>query len=132
MEIDSVLLQQVEELSCGETVHLHANLSGAYRFSIDEFQRTGDEAYRLIAGSTFGTAHLARQTASKTRVADQVGIGYFSHPIRQGARIVEKQNRLHPKRVTKGNNFSARTALNCTFKRIGEPPAEPLFKPFSE
>jgi len=77
MEIDSVLLQQVEELSCGETVHLHANLSGAYRFSIDEFQRTGDEAYRLIAGSTFGTARLARQTAPKTR-ADQVGIGYFS------------------------------------------------------
>ena len=49
MEIDSVLLQQVEELSCGETVHLHANLSSAYRSSIDEFLRTGDDAYRLIA-----------------------------------------------------------------------------------
>ena len=35
-------------------------------------------------------------------------------------------------RVTKGNNFSATTALNCTFKRIGESPAEPLFKPLSE
>jgi hypothetical protein len=34
--------------------------------------------------------------------------------------------------VTKGNKFPARTALNCTFERIGESPAEPLFKPFQE
>jgi hypothetical protein len=90
---------------------------------------TRADAYRLIAEK----AHLelripARQTAPRTRVADQVGIRLFQClPLRQ-----LPGHRLHLRRVTKGNNFSARIALNCTFKGIGEPPAEPLFKPFPE
>lgn len=49
MKLDCVLIQQVEELTDGQTVHLHANLAGAYRTAIEEFNRTGDDAYRLIA-----------------------------------------------------------------------------------
>lgn len=49
MELDCVLIQQVEELADGQTVHLHANLAGAYQTAIEEFNRTGDDAYRLIA-----------------------------------------------------------------------------------
>lgn len=49
MELDCVLIQQVEKLSDGQAVHLHANLAGAYRTAIEEFNRTGDDTYRLIA-----------------------------------------------------------------------------------
>jgi len=50
MELDRVLLQQVEELCSGESVHLHANLAGAYRSAFEEYRRTGDEDYLAIAG----------------------------------------------------------------------------------
>ena len=49
MEVDSVLLQHVEELCSGEIVHFRANLSGAYRPSLEEFECIGDGTYRLTA-----------------------------------------------------------------------------------
>jgi hypothetical protein len=49
MEVDSVLLQQVEELCSRETVHFRANFFGAYRSSLEEFECTRDDTYRLIA-----------------------------------------------------------------------------------
>lgn len=47
--IDQILLQQVEELCSGENVHLHANLAGAYRSAVEQYRKTGDEEYRVIA-----------------------------------------------------------------------------------
>ena len=132
MEIESVLLQQVEESAVRPFIF--TPISPVPTSPRLKFRRTRDDAYRLIAEK----AHLelripARQTAPRTRVADQVGIRLFQClPLRQVARTVENQNRLHLKRVTKGNTFFAGTALNCTFERIGESPAEPLFKPFPE
>lgn len=49
MEIDHILLQQVEEICGGEHVHLNANLVGAYRGAVDEYNRTGEENYLHVA-----------------------------------------------------------------------------------
>ena|GEM_PF-2132404 len=49
LQLDRVLLQQVEEICSGESVHLHANLVGAYRSALAEYQNSGDERYRVIA-----------------------------------------------------------------------------------
>jgi hypothetical protein len=57
MEIESVLLQQVEELSCGETVHLHADLYGAYLSSIEVPAHARRRMSTDCRESTFGTAY---------------------------------------------------------------------------
>ncbi|CAN5733340.1 hypothetical protein BH09VER1_BH09VER1_39560 [soil metagenome] len=49
MDMDYVLLQQLDELSNGQTVHKRANLSAAYRGAIAEYQRTGDEEFKNLA-----------------------------------------------------------------------------------
>jgi len=49
LQLDRILLQQVEEICSGESVHLHANLAGAYRSALAEYQNTGDERYRVLA-----------------------------------------------------------------------------------
>lgn len=46
---DEVLIQRVEELLCGETCYLGANLIGAYRSAIAELSRTGDCDFGEIA-----------------------------------------------------------------------------------
>lgn len=48
-QIDTVLLQQIEELCSGETSHLQANLTGAYRTAVEQYKATGDEEYRSLA-----------------------------------------------------------------------------------
>ena len=49
LETDFVLLQQLEELGTGQTVHRQANLSAAYQSAMNEYKRTGDDAFRQIA-----------------------------------------------------------------------------------
>lgn len=49
LQLDRVLLQQVEEICDGESVHLHANLAGAYRAALAEYQNSGDERYQALA-----------------------------------------------------------------------------------
>ncbi len=49
MHMDLLLIQQLEELCDGESVHLHANLVGAYRSAVTELASTGDEEYRPVA-----------------------------------------------------------------------------------
>lgn len=49
MDMDFVLLQQLEELSNGQSVHKRANLSAAYRSAVEAYGRTGDEEFRNIA-----------------------------------------------------------------------------------
>lgn len=49
MRTDDVLIQQVEELLCGETCHFGANLIGAYRSAAREALETGDGEYDDIA-----------------------------------------------------------------------------------
>ncbi len=48
-QTDEVLIQRVEELLCGETCHLGANLIGAYRSATAEVSRTGDCDFGDIA-----------------------------------------------------------------------------------
>ena len=43
--VDLHLIQQVEELSSGETAHLAANLLGAYRTACREYENSGDPDY---------------------------------------------------------------------------------------
>lgn len=50
---DYVLLQQTEELSSGENIHLHANLAGTYRAAIEQYRLTGDKEYREIAEDAY-------------------------------------------------------------------------------
>lgn len=52
-EVDTVLLQQVEELGSGETTHLRANLAGAYRTAVEQYRLTGDEEYRRVAEEAY-------------------------------------------------------------------------------
>ena len=52
-EIDTVLLQQIEELCSGETSHLRANLAGAYRAAVEQYRTTGDEEYRAVAEDAY-------------------------------------------------------------------------------
>ncbi len=42
-------MQQVEELTSGESVHISANLLGAYRAAYKGYAETCDEEYFLIA-----------------------------------------------------------------------------------
>lgn len=52
-QLDEVLIQQIEELCCGESVHLRANLVGAYRSAVEEYLRTGDQGYKSIAEEAY-------------------------------------------------------------------------------
>jgi len=78
MEVDSVLLQHVEELCSGEIVHFRANLSGVYRSSLEEFECIGGYLPVDCGGSSSGVVNSARQEASKARVAAQVGVAISS------------------------------------------------------
>lgn len=49
MDMDFVLLQQLEELSNGQSVHKRANLSAAYRSAVEAYERTGDEEFKTLA-----------------------------------------------------------------------------------
>lgn len=48
MKIDNILIQQIEELSCGETCHQVANLIGAYRSAAHEDLKSSDCEYQKI------------------------------------------------------------------------------------
>jgi len=52
-QIDHVLLQQVEELCSGESVHLHANLATAYRSAVEQYRLTGDKEFQAIAEDAY-------------------------------------------------------------------------------
>lgn len=52
-QIDLILLQQIEELCSGETIHLRANLIGAYRSAVEQYRITGDEEFRTIAEDAY-------------------------------------------------------------------------------
>lgn len=52
-QIDHVLLQQVEELCSGESVHLHANLAAAYRSAVEQYRLTDDEEFQAIAADAY-------------------------------------------------------------------------------
>ncbi len=49
VEIDRLLIQQLEELCDGETVHLRANLVGTYRIAVNQYTASGNGEYRELA-----------------------------------------------------------------------------------
>ena len=48
MKTDEILIQQIAELSCGESCHKAANLVGAYRSAAHEHQNSNEGEYREI------------------------------------------------------------------------------------
>jgi hypothetical protein len=65
MEVDSVLLQHVEELCSGEIVHFLANLSGVYRSSLEEFECIGGYLPVDCGGSSSGVVILLAKRRQK-------------------------------------------------------------------
>lgn len=48
MKADEILIQQIEEVSNGESCHAAANLVGAYRSAAREYQDSNDAEYREV------------------------------------------------------------------------------------
>ena len=95
------------------------------------FGTTNEPIERGLMAS-FSPPHSARHTRTNAKQEARTDGGNFDGIFCRDASSSLKHRNRSPMRVTKGNNFSARTALNCTFNGIEEPPAEPLFKPFPE
>ena len=95
------------------------------------FGTTNERIERGLMAS-FSRPHSARHTRTNAKQEARTDGGNFDGIFCRDASSSLKHRNRSPMRVTKGNNFSARTALNCTFNGIDEPPAEPLFKPFPE
>lgn len=49
VKTDDILIQQVEELMCGESCHQAANLIGVYRGAARSYRETSDPDYENIA-----------------------------------------------------------------------------------